>query len=90
MLDAAWNIRGANTVAPVLVAAVHDDGVWLYARTSEPVGPIPPAQAARRIQSVLDEPDSISAFHQMQSILRTLATPGGGGFTNILNCLTSK
>lgn len=82
LLEAVWKTRGAHTTAPVLVVAVYSEGVWLHEHDSDPVGPIPPTYAARRVQSVLDEPDGISAFHQIRALIQAFETPGGGGFTN--------
>lgn len=82
VLEATWKTRGANTTAPVLVVVIHGENAWLYEHTLEAVGPISTQQASRRIQSILDEPDSLSAYHQLDTIMRSLATQGGGGYTN--------
>jgi hypothetical protein len=81
MLDAAWRTRGINTAMPVVVAAVHADGVWLHDARHDPVGPIPLEQAQRQLQSVLDERDGIAAQHRIDAIHGAFAA-GAGGFTN--------
>lgn len=81
-LSAAWRLRGTGTTMPVLVAAVHPEGVWLFDNSGDPLGPIPLAQAFSRMQSVLDEPDGISALQQIRMIQQVYASGNTGGFAN--------
>lgn len=81
-LDAAWRMRGLKTAMPVVVAAVHADGVWLYDAKEDPLGPLPLEQAARQLQSVLDERDGIAAQQQIGAIQRAYSSIGAGGFAN--------
>lgn len=82
MLDAAWRTRGTNTAMPVLVAAVHAEGVWYYDSREAPLGPVPLGQAERQLQSILDERDAIAAQQQIRSIQRAYNATGAGGFAN--------
>lgn len=81
-LETAWRTRGLKTAMPVVVAAVHADGVWLYDAKEDPLGPLPLEQAARQLQSVLDERDGIAAQQQIGAIQRAYSTIGAGGFAN--------
>lgn len=81
-LDTAWRTRGLKTAMPVVVAAVHADGVWLYDAKVDPLGPLPLEQAARQLQSVLDERDCIAAQQQIGAIQRAYSSIGAGGFAN--------
>ncbi|MBX3077966.1 MAG: hypothetical protein KF692_01870 [Cryobacterium sp.] len=81
-LDTAWRTRGLKTAMPVVVAAVHADGVWLYDAKEDPLGPLPLEQAARQLQSVLDERDGIAAQQQIGAIQRAYSSIGAGGFAN--------
>lgn len=82
LLDPAWRMRGAKVAMPVIVAAVHADGVWLYDGRDAPIGPISVGLAQRQLQAVLDERDGIAAQQQINAVQRAIASGGGSGFSN--------
>ncbi|MFG6491272.1 Eco57I restriction-modification methylase domain-containing protein [Microbacterium sp. P03] len=82
MMDAAWKTRGLNTAMPVLVAAAHRDGVWIYDGKTLPRGPYSRAQAERQLQSVLDERDVLAAQQRIVAIERAFTTDGAAGYSN--------
>jgi hypothetical protein len=83
-LTAMWATRGTKTAMPVVVAAVGAEGVWLFSNstTAVPLGPLPHAQAAIRLQSILDEPDGIQATQRIRAIEQAYDTIGVAGFSN--------
>ncbi|MHA6695298.1 Eco57I restriction-modification methylase domain-containing protein [Homoserinimonas sp. A520] len=81
-LDTAWRTRGLNTAMPVLVAAIHLNGVWLYDGREAPLGPIPISQAQRRLQAVLDDHDGIAAQQTIKAIQAAYSSIGTGGYVN--------
>lgn len=81
-LDTAWRTRGLNTAMPVLVAAVHPDGVWLHDGREAPLGPISIGQAQRRIQAVLDDQNGIAAQQTIRAIQAAYSSIGTGGYVN--------
>lgn len=81
-LDIAWRTRGLNSAMPVLVAAVHPDGVWLYDGREAPLGPISLGQAQRRLQAVLDDRNGIAAQQTIRAIQQAHSSIGAGGYVN--------
>lgn len=82
MLEQAWKTRGAAVAMPVVVAAVHADGVWLYDGRDSVLGPVQSDLAERQLQAVLDEPDGIAAQQQIDAMKRQLESGAAGGFSN--------
>lgn len=82
MLEQAWKTRGAAVAMPVVVAAVHADGVWLYDGRDSVLGPVQSDLAERQLQAVLDEPDGIAAQQQIDAMKRQLESGATGGFSN--------
>lgn len=82
LLDPAWKTRGTTIAMPVVVAAVHSDGVWLYDGRDAPVGPISLSQAQGQLQAVLDEPDGIAAQKQIDALKHSYQQGGSLGFAN--------
>ncbi|MGR0319449.1 Eco57I restriction-modification methylase domain-containing protein [Agromyces sp. ZXT2-3] len=82
MLEQAWKTRGAAVAMPVIVAAAHSDGVWLFDGRDGILGPVPTGLAERQLQAVLEEPDGIAAQQQIDSVKRQLESGAPGGFSN--------
>jgi hypothetical protein len=82
LLETAWRTRGINTAMPVVVAAIHHEGVWFFDAQEAPLGPIPLGQAQRQLQSLLEERDGIAAQQRIRAIQRAYSSIGIGGFVN--------
>lgn len=82
LLDPAWKTRGMTVAMPVIVAAVHTDGVWLYDGRDAPLGPVPAGLAQRQLQAILEESDGIAAQKQIDVVKRSLQQGGAVGFAN--------
>lgn len=82
LLDKLFVLRKGNRAMTLTVAATDGTRAWLY-------GPDPQTatielaadQAARQLQSVLDEPDSTAAFNRVVA-LRKAVDSGGVGWAN--------
>lgn len=81
-LTTAWHTRAQNTTMPVVVAAVHADGVWLFDGKGDPLGPLPLEPAERQLQSVLDERDVLAAQQKILAIQGAYSSIGALGFVN--------
>ncbi|MER3389268.1 MAG: hypothetical protein RJQ01_04470 [Microcella sp.] len=84
LMNELWKIRGVKSAMPVVVAAVAPEGVYIYSGGTDalPLGPLPHAQAALRLQAVLDEPDGLAAANRLRAVEDSYQTIGLGGFAN--------
>lgn len=89
VLHDLWKTRGKKSPMGFVVATVAADGVWLYYPSSgdqpsaaDVVGPVSASQAARQLQSVLDEPQGLAAHGRMRAIVSALATGDSAGYSN--------
>lgn len=84
LMSELWKIRGVKSAMPVVVAAVAPEGVYIYSGGTDalPLGPLPHAQAALRLQAVLDEPDGLAAANRLRAVEDSYQTIGLGGFAN--------
>lgn len=84
LMNELWKIRGVKSAMPVVVAAVAPEGVYIFSGGTDalPLGPLPHAQAALRLQAVLDEPDGLAAANRLRAVEDSYQTIGLGGFAN--------
>lgn len=84
LMNELWKIRGVKSAMPVVIAAVAPEGVYIYSGGTDalPLGPLPHAQAALRLQAVLDEPDGLAAANRLRAVEDSYQTIGLGGFAN--------
>lgn len=84
LLRTLWDFRGAKKSLNVIVAVVHDDLVTVLGPDlqAQPIEDLPLGQAARHLQSVLDQPDSDAAYERSGTLRKALNSTGIAGFTN--------